>query len=320
MSDDAGGLLLVHAHPDDECFGTGGLIARSVAEGRRVDLVTCTGGEEGEIHDPTLDQDEARPRLREIREVELRCSLAALNGSGPGELELHLLGFRDSGMMGTESNERDDVFWHADLDKAAGKVVAIIRAARPSVMVTYDANGNYGHPDHINAHRVAIAAWEAAADPARFPEAGPPHAIAKLYEIVFSRDRWTALTTEMEARGIKLPWGDTEEAQTGEETEAAAGGEPGKAGEAAAETAAEEEPFGVAEADITTAVDVADVAAAKLAAMDCHKTQRQDMGWVLDMPQDLQAKAISPEFFMLTRWRDHEIPAGGRESSVFDGL
>ena len=311
MSDEAGGLILVHAHPDDECFSTGGLIARSVAEGRRVDLVTCTGGEEGEIHDPTLDQDEARPRLREIREAELRCSIAALQGSGPGELKLHLLGYRDSGMMGTESNERDDVFWHADLDEAAGKVVAIIRAARPSVMVTYDANGNYGHPDHINAHRVAIAAWEAAADPERFPEAGRPHAIAKLYETVYSRDRWTALTTEMEARGIKLPWEDSEEAQTGEATEAAQG-------DATAQE--EEEEFGVAEADITTTVDVSGSAAAKLAAMDCHKTQRQDLGWVLDMPQDLQAKAISPESFMLTRWRDHEIPAGGAERSVFDGL
>jgi len=314
VPDDADGLILVHAHPDDECFSTGGLIARSVAEGRRVDLVTCTGGEEGEIHDPTLHHDEAHPRLREIREGELRCSIAALRGSGPGELQLHLLGYRDSGMMGTESNERDDVFWHADLDEAAGKVVVIIRTARPSVMVTYDANGNYGHPDHINAHRVAVAAWEAAADPARFPEAGPPHAIAKLYEIVYSQDRWTELTTEMEARGIKLPWQDSEEAQTGEATEAA------KAPEAAEGAAEEEEPFGMAEADITTSVDVSEVAAAKLAAMDCHKTQRQDMGWVLDMPQDLQAKAISPEFFMLTRWRDHDIPPSGGETSVFDGL
>ena len=297
MPDDGGGLLLVHAHPDDEVFGTGGLIARAVADGRRVDLVTCTGGEEGEIHDPSLDQDEARPRLREIREAELRCSLAALQGNGPGELHLHLLGYRDSGMMGTESNERDDVFWRADLDEAAGKVVAIVRAARPSVIVTYDANGNYGHPDHINAHRVAVAAWEAAPDAARFPDAGPSHAVAKLYEIAFNRDRWTALTTEMQARGIKLPW-------------------EGDAGEAEEEI----EEFGVAEADITTTVDVAAYADAKRAAMDCHKTQRQDMGWLLDLPSDLQAQAISPEHFMLTRWRDREVPTGYRETSVFDGV
>ena len=170
------GVLLVHAHPDDECFATAGLIARTVAEGRRVDLVTCTGGEEGEIHDPELDPEGAKPRLKEIRRGELQCSVEALRGEGPGTLELHLLGYRDSGMMGTESNARPDVFWNADLDEATGKVVAIVRETRPRAIVTYDSNGNYGHPDHINAHRVAVAAWEAAADPSRYPDAGEPHA------------------------------------------------------------------------------------------------------------------------------------------------
>ena len=99
----SGGLLLVHAHPDDECFATGGLIARSIAEGRRVDLVVCTGGEEGEIHDPDLDHDEARPRMAEIRAAELDCAIATL-AVGPGELHLHRLGYRDSGMMETEAN------------------------------------------------------------------------------------------------------------------------------------------------------------------------------------------------------------------------
>lgn len=300
MSADEGGLLLVHAHPDDEAFGTGGLIARTVADGRRVDLVTCTGGEEGEIHDPTLDQDEAQPRLREIRERELRCSVDALRGDGPGELQLHQLGYRDSGMMGTESNERADVFWKADLDEATGRLVAIVRAARPSVLVTYDANGNYGHPDHINAHRIAVAAWEAAADGSRYPDAGPPHAVAKLYELAFNRDRWETLTGEMKARGIPLPW----EREPGEEA-------PGEE---------EAEPFGVAEADLTTIVDVSAFADAKRASMDCHKTQRQDMGWLLDLPADLAARAISPETFMLTRWREGEVAADYRETSVFDGL
>jgi N-acetyl-1-D-myo-inositol-2-amino-2-deoxy-alpha-D-glucopyranoside deacetylase len=291
-------------------FGSGGLIGRAVAEGRRVDLVTCTGGEEGEFHDPSVVQEEARPRLREIREAELRCSIAALQGSGPGELHLHLLGYRDSGMMGTESNDRDDVFWHTDLDEAAGKVVAIVRAARPSVMVTYDANGNYGHPDHINAHRVAVAAWDAAADATRFPDAGPPHEVARLYEMAFNRDRWAALTADMQARGIPLPWES--------EAEEAPAAEASTEGAAPADEAVDE--FGVPEADITTIVDVAACADAKRAAMDCHKTQRQDMGWLLDLPPDLQARAISPEHFILTRWRDHEVPPGYRETSVFDGL
>jgi LmbE family N-acetylglucosaminyl deacetylase len=303
------GLLLVHAHPDDECFATAGLIARSVAEGRRVDLVTCTGGEEGEIHDPSLDESEAKPRLREIRRRELQCSVDALRGNGPGTLELHLLGYRDSGMMGTESNQRPDAFWNADLDEATGKLVEIVRRVQPAVMVSYDSNGNYGHPDHINAYRIAAAAWDAAADPARYPDAGEPHTVGKLYEIAFNRDRWTELMAAMQERGIKLPW-DADEADV--ETEGKAEAE--NAGES--ETGQEEE-FGIPEAQITTMLDVSAWYEQKRASMDCHKTQRQDMGWVLDMPPDLAARATSPEYFVLTRWRDREVPAGYRETSVF---
>ena len=298
------GLLLVHAHPDDEAFATGGSIARAVAEGRRVDLVTCTGGEEGEIHDPSLDEAEARPRLREIREAELRCSVAALAGDGPGELELHLLGYRDSGMIGTEPNERPDAFWQSDLDEATGKLVEIVRRVRPSVMVTYDPNGNYGHPDHINAHRIAAAAWEAAADPARFPDAGEPWAVDRFYEIAFNRDRWFGLMTQMRERGIKLPW-DFDEAI---DSVAAADLNPSNA-EAARQvdealSAGEEvESFGVAEADITTIVDVAPFIAQKRACMTCHRTQWQDMGWVLELPEDLADQAISVEHFVRTRAR-----------------
>jgi N-acetyl-1-D-myo-inositol-2-amino-2-deoxy-alpha-D-glucopyranoside deacetylase len=310
------GLLLVHAHPDDECFATAGLIACSVAEGRRVDLVTCTGGEEGEIHDPTLDESEAKPRLREIRQRELHCSLDALRGSGPGTLELHLLGYRDSGMMGTESNQRPDAFWNADLDEATGKLVEIVRSVRPAVMASYDANGNYGHPDHINAYRIAVAAWDAAADPARYPNAGEPHAVQKLYEIAFNRDRWTELMAAMKERGIKLPWG-ADEAEADAETSGGA-----KTAEAAGASAGEsetdqEEEWGVPEAQITTTLDVAAWYEQKRASMDCHKTQRQDMGWVLDMPPDLAARATSPEYLVLTRWRGREVPAGYRETSVF---
>ena len=299
------GLLLVHAHPDDEAFATGGSIARAVAEGRRVDLVTCTGGEEGEIHDPTLDEAEARPRLREIREVELRCSVAALAGDGPGELQLHLLGYRDSGMIGTEPNERPDAFWQSDLDEATGKLVEIVRRVRPSVMVTYDPNGNYGHPDHINAHRVAAAAWEAAADPGRYADAGEPWAAERFYEIAFNRDRWFALMTQMRERGIKLPW-DFDEAL--ESTAAAGELNPSNADAArqvddALAAGEEVESFGVAEAEITTTVDVAPFLAQKRACMACHRTQWQDMGWVLDLPEDLGDQAIATEHFIRTRAR-----------------
>jgi LmbE family N-acetylglucosaminyl deacetylase len=317
------GLLLVHAHPDDEAFATGGLIARAVAEGHRVDLVTCTGGEEGEIHDPTLDHDEAFPRLREIRERELRCSLDALRGPYPGELHLHLLGYRDSGMMGTPSNERAESFWKADLEQATERLVRIVRAVRPAVMVTYDPNGNYGHPDHINAHRIAAAAWDAAADPDRFPDAGEPHAVAKFYEIAFNRDRWFPLMKEMSERGIPLPWDSgTDELVADSPPPTSTDPDADALRQVEEKLAAGEavDDFGLPEAEITTIVDVSAQARAKRASMDCHKTQRQDMGWLLDLPDDLAAKAISPEHFVLTRWRDREVPAGLRESGVFEGL
>ncbi|MEP7041093.1 MAG: PIG-L family deacetylase [Chloroflexota bacterium] len=307
------GLLLVHAHPDDECFATGGLIARSVAEGRRVDLVVCTGGEEGEIHDPLLDPEEARPRMREIRAGELDCAVAKLRGAGPGELNVHRLGYRDSGMMDSEANKHAEAFWQADLDEATGRLVAVIRAAQPAVMVTYDANGNYGHPDHINAHRVAVAAMQAAADPSRFSEAGQAFAVDKFYEVAFNRDRWTSVMEEMKERGIKLPWDFDADAEAQAKPDAEAAAKP--EGESA-----EEESFGVPEAEITTLLDVSAWAPAKRAAMECHRTQRQDFGWLLDLPDDLALRIVSPESFVLTRWPHIGVAPDLHETSLFDGF
>jgi LmbE family N-acetylglucosaminyl deacetylase len=327
MPPDSGGLLLVHAHPDDESAATGGTMARYAAEGRRLDLVTCTGGEEGEIHDPELDPEEAKPRLRQIRMSELACSIETL---GRGAITLHLLGYRDSGMIGTPSNEHPDAFWQVDLETATARLVEIVRAARPAVMVSYDSNGNYGHPDHINAHRIAVAAWEAAADGSRHPDSGPPHATAKLYEIAFNREGWFELMMEMRRRNLPLPWDfDAEMDRVGEssspdraaedlnptnveamrqiEERLEAGGEP-------------PEEFGTPDAEITTRIDVAGHAAAKRRSMDCHRTQRQDMGWLLDLPSDLFERAMETEFYVLRRWRGREVPPDYRETDLFAGL
>ena len=321
-----GGLLLVHAHPDDECFATGGLIARSIAEGRRVDLVTCTGGEEGEIHDPDLDPDEARPRLREIRREELECSVRALGG---GALRLHLLGYRDSGMMGTPSNERADVFWRADLEEAIGRLVRIVREARPAVMVSYDSNGNYGHPDHINAHRIAVGAWEAAGDRDRYLEAGQAHTVAKFYETAFNRETFLGLMLEMQRRGLELPWDFGEALDKAHEAAAAYGMDElnptnvealRQVADALAAGAEPGESFGTPDAEISTRVDITPYLRQKHQSMDCHRTQRQDFGWLLGMPTDLVDRAFSTEYFRLARWRDHEIPADLREGSLFEGL
>ena len=301
----SGGVLFVHAHPDDESMGTGGTIARLVAEGVRVDLVTCTDGAEGEIHDPTLDHDEARPRLAQIRAAELACSVDALGG---GAIHHHMLGYRDSGMMGTDANGHPDCFWQADLDEATARLMAIAREARPSAIVTYDEHGNYGHPDHINAARIARAAYQASA--------GEPWRVSRFYETAFARESWAELLGAMKERGIPLPWdlGSDEEAPAGavvsSDVSAAVEGEASEADPSS------EDDFGRVEADITTRVDVSAHCDAKRRSMDCHKTQRQDLGWLLDLPPDLGEAVLSTETFVL-RWLDGaDVPSAYRETGL----
>jgi N-acetyl-1-D-myo-inositol-2-amino-2-deoxy-alpha-D-glucopyranoside deacetylase len=157
-------LLFVHAHPDDESIGTGATIAKYAAEGAHVTLVTCTLGELGEIIPPSLAHLAAdrEDRLGEYRIGELDAACAALGVTdhrflgGPGR-------WRDSGMMGTEGNDDPRCFWQADVDEAARALLDVIDEVRPEVLVTYDANGFYGHPDHIQAHR----AWRSSTPPPR---------------------------------------------------------------------------------------------------------------------------------------------------------
>lgn len=305
------GVLFVHAHPDDESMGTGGTIARLVAEGVRVDLVTCTDGAEGEIHDPSLDPEEAHPRLAQIRAAELACSVSALGGDA---IHHHLLGYRDSGMIGTDANGHPDSFWQADLGEATRRLVEIVRAARPRAIVSYDENGNYGHPDHINAARIAREAYVAST--------GQPWAVSRFYEIAFVRERWFELMRTMKERGIALPWDFDEmvDALPGAPTadqlnpsNAAAMAQVADAIEAQESDALE---FGRAQADVTTRVDVSGFRDAKRRSMDCHKTQRQDLGWLLDLPQDLADDIISTEYYVL-RWLDGaEVPSSHRETSL----
>ena len=186
-------LLLVHAHPDDESLYTGATMARYAAEGARVTLVTCTLGELGEIIPPSLahlaaDKDD---RLGEYRIGELAAACAALGVTdhrflgGPGR-------WRDSGMMGTEGNDDPRCFWRADVDQAARALLDVIGEVRPQVLVTYDANGGYGHPDHIQAHRVARRAFELA---------GPnsPDAPRKFYAAAALGSGPDHVTTEIDA-------------------------------------------------------------------------------------------------------------------------
>jgi N-acetyl-1-D-myo-inositol-2-amino-2-deoxy-alpha-D-glucopyranoside deacetylase len=182
-----GGLLLVHAHPDDESIGTGATMATYAAKGVHVTLVTCTLGELGEVIPGELAYlaDGTGDRLGEYRRGELAAACAAL-GVGDHRFLGGAGRWRDSGMAGLASNDAPDCFWQADVAVAAAELAAIIREVRPRVLVTYDENGFYGHPDHIQAHRVARRAVTVAADPAA-PLAGEPRRVAKFYATAMPR-------------------------------------------------------------------------------------------------------------------------------------
>ncbi|HLI44227.1 MAG TPA: PIG-L family deacetylase, partial [Acidimicrobiales bacterium] len=195
-------LLTVHAHPDDEASKGPGTVARYHAEGVRTVLVTCTGGEEGDILNPAMDTPEVRADLAAVRARELETAARII-----GYDEVELLGYRDSGMPGSEANQRPDAFGSVPLEEAVGKLVAIVRRVRPQVIIGYgDDHSGYPHPDHIRAHEIAVAAFEAAGDPGRFEEAGPPYQPLKLYYTVWSRKRIVESHQKFLELGLESPF------------------------------------------------------------------------------------------------------------------
>lgn len=194
-------LLLVHAHPDDETINNGATMAKYVAEGAAVTLITCTRGEEGEVLVPELAHLAANQsdQLGTHRETELADAMAALGVSDFSFLGAPDRKYRDSGMMGTEPNNRSECFWNAELDEAATRLVKIILDRKPQVMITYDEFGGYGHPDHIQAHRVAMRAAELAADPIH--SGGTPWQIEKIYWNITPRSVIAAGMEKMKETG-----------------------------------------------------------------------------------------------------------------------
>jgi mycothiol conjugate amidase Mca len=279
-------LLAVHAHPDDECIGTGGSLARYAAAGVRTVLVTCTDGAVGEISDSAL----ATPdNLAEVRARELDASVRIL-----GISRLVKLGYRDSGMAGTADNDHPASFHQAPLDEAVERVVQVIRAERPQVVVTYDERGGYGHPDHIRAHQVAVAAFEAAGDARRYPGAGPAWAPSKLYYSVVTRSGMRRFGELIAAAGIEVPF-----RRAAEEVE----------------TAGTDPPFGVADERVTTTVDVSAYVGAKRAALEAHRTQMGPEQFFMRLPQPLFAEVFGRETFERVVG-----PGETPETDLFSGL
>ncbi len=192
-------LLSVHAHPDDEASKGAPTVARYHAEGVRTVLVCCTGGEEGDLQNPSLREpgqpfhgltpEQEKAMLAELRPSELAASAAAI-----GFDETIMLGYRDSGMAESPSNENPESFHQADLDEAVGRLVEIIRHERPQVILTYgDDQSIYPHPDHLRVHDISVPAFDRAGDPDWYPEAGTPFQPSKLYYTTWSMSRMVAV-------------------------------------------------------------------------------------------------------------------------------
>jgi N-acetyl-1-D-myo-inositol-2-amino-2-deoxy-alpha-D-glucopyranoside deacetylase len=288
-------MLLVHAHPDDETTGTGAAMARYAAEGAHVTLVTCTLGEEGEVLVPALAHLAAAEadQLGGYRYYELSRAMAEL-----GVTDYRLLGgpgrWRDSGMMGLDTNTAPRAFWQADLAEATRALVAVVREVRPQVLVTYDENGGYGHPDHIQAHRVAMAAVDAAADPGYAPETGAAWAVPKVY--------WSVIPRSAIQRGIDIM------------VEA---GESGFFGV----KSVDELDFVVPDDVVAATLDGREWLPRKIAAMRAHASQIAADGPFFTLMDRVGEHAFAYEYYRLVRGeRGPGAGPDGHEPDLFAGL
>ena len=305
-------LMTVHAHPDDETIGTGGLMAKSVADGHRVILVTCTRGEMGDIVVKEMDTPYNHRRLAELRAVELENAMGEL-----GVTEWENLGYRDSDMMGRVGNLDPRNFWNADIDEAAGRLTWLVRRYRPDVMTTYNDFGGYGHPDHIRSHDVAVRAFARAGDVAWYPHqiavehggTGPatadgglaPWAPSKPYEQAIPASVRNAMRDRMEAAGETSIWSEPADASP----------------EELAEWRARMSKMLVPDESITTWVDVSDVLDRKWAAIWKHVTQMSPESTFLRFGQDAWREFWGREAYIL---RESRVPAPTPETDVFAGL
>jgi LmbE family N-acetylglucosaminyl deacetylase len=251
-------LVCFHAHPDDETISTGGSIARAAAEGHRVVLVIATNGEHGESPDDLLPGE----TLVERRRAETAASAEVL-----GIARIVWLGYEDSGMTGWEQNANPHSFLQADVDEAANRLAAVLRDESADVVTTYDWHGNYGHPDHIKVHHVGHRAAELAGTP-------------RVFEATMNRDALVRFVQLARERGEFVPGGED-----AEEFDPEGPADDGN-------------PVGMAEAELTMAVDVSAYIGQKRASIACHKSQVTDTSLFLSMTEEIFAIAFSTEWFI----------------------
>jgi LmbE family N-acetylglucosaminyl deacetylase len=278
------GLMAFHAHPDDESSSMGGVLAKYSDAGEDVVVVTGTDGAEGEIHNYD-DPESLLPELAAMRDQEIKNALSIL-----GVKHHEFLGYRDSGMMDTDPNNNPDSFWQADFMGATTRVVRLIRRYKPEVFTIYDPFGGYGHPDHIQVHRIGIAAYFGSADEGRFPleDGEEPWSPLKMYwttrprsrVLTFARHRLEAgMITQEEFDGMRRA--------------------------------------GTPDDEITATVDVVEFLDRKLDALRAHRTQIPDDGFILQVPEEHRAATFGTETFQRIFSR---VDAPFRETDLFEGL
>ncbi|HEV2653573.1 MAG TPA: PIG-L family deacetylase [Ktedonobacteraceae bacterium] len=256
-------LLGVFAHPDDEGF-IGGALLYYHSLGVETGLVYATRGEVGEIFDPVLATPE---NLGQVREAEMRAAADVL-----GVQHLWFLSFRDSGMTGTPANDDPRALINAGAASVIGELVAVIRKFRPQVMVTFDETGGFGHPDHMAIYRNTVGAFHAAADAEQYPEAGQAHAVSKLYYSSYTRWQFVTLAE----------W-------VGQESEVFKGKNPHE--------------IGIPDDKVSVLLDVGNWQDSKARARALHRTQINPNNAVLSLPEDMQRKWRSTEFYQLAASR-----------------
>jgi N-acetyl-1-D-myo-inositol-2-amino-2-deoxy-alpha-D-glucopyranoside deacetylase len=277
-------VLLVHAHPDDETINNGATMALYAALGAQVTLITCTRGEEGDILTPELTHltSSATDGLGEHREIELLNSMKALGitdfrflAQGEGK-------YRDSGMMGTEPNNRPDVFWQADLEEASDYLVKVIDEIKPHILITYDEFGGYGHPDHIQAHRVAMRASEKS-----------NWQIQKIY--------WNTMPKSVLAEGM------AKMKELGSDFFGADN--------------VDDLPFAKDDSFVTTLIDGNSYVDAKMEAMRAHRTQISLDGPFFALSDNLGLQIWGNEYYTLVKGvKSQPFDANGRETDLFSGV
>jgi mycothiol S-conjugate amidase len=282
-------LLTVHAHPDDEASKGAATVARYHDEGVRTVLVCCTGGEAGDILNPVADTPENRADLPALRRAELEASVGTI-----GYDAYHMLGYHDSGMPDTEVNARADNFANAPLDEAVERLVRIIRAERPQVVVGYAEDRRfYPHPDHIRVYEVAGPAFAAAGDASRFPGAGDAWQPSKLYEVAFSRRRVVTLHEEYLRMGEESPFARW----------------------------LEQRSLGDHDDRFTTFVDVSEYLHKRRAALIAHRTQVDPEGFWMRLSDDTIRRVFPWEEYILARsFVETPVDRGETEDDLFAGV